>query len=91
MTGDHPQFGNLFYLRNIVFYKISPYHIKLFPSFRIKNTIRRILYEAPWIVPPLALSCLVYYSMDNLHEKYQRKIPGQFDDEDNKNDENNKE
>ncbi|XP_057670456.1 cytochrome b-c1 complex subunit 8-like [Diorhabda carinulata] len=81
MHDEHLRFGNLHHMRNLVVYKISPYHLKMVPSLRIGNLLRRIVQEAPWILPPFSLGYLLYYSMDRLHERISRKQPGEFDHE----------
>ncbi|CAG9859206.1 unnamed protein product [Phyllotreta striolata] len=79
--GHHPQFGNLYYLRNIISYRLSPYHLKSYPALNVKKIIRRIREQIPYIGPPFATLLSLMYILPQVHDKLQRKVPGQFDNE----------
>ncbi|XP_074030392.1 cytochrome b-c1 complex subunit 8-like [Leptinotarsa decemlineata] len=74
--------GTRYFLKSVIFFEVSPFHLKILPSLRIPNTIRRIREEFPYVVPPLAFGWLVYNQTEKLHVKYKRKQPGDYDDED---------
>lgn len=54
-------FGNLYYIRNIVYFKVSSYEQKAFPNFfrdTLKNIVGEVRNHAPYIVPPATLAYL---------------------------------
>lgn len=51
MGGDHPEFGNLYRMRNMIFYKISPYHLKILPKIDVKKYFRRIAENTIYMGP----------------------------------------
>lgn len=54
-------FGNLYYIRNIVYYKVSSYEQRAFAHFwkdSFKNVFNEIRTNAPFIVPPFAIAYL---------------------------------
>ncbi|CAH1114143.1 unnamed protein product [Psylliodes chrysocephalus] len=81
MGGDHPEFGNLYRMRNMIFYKISPYHLKILPKIDVKKYFRRIAENTIYMGPPFLATVLTMVIGQTLHDKYSRKQPGQFDDE----------
>ncbi|XP_017775984.1 PREDICTED: cytochrome b-c1 complex subunit 8-like [Nicrophorus vespilloides] len=77
-------FGELFKLRGIITYRLSPFEQKAFGgivSHGIPNTLRRMKESFLYVVPPLALGYLVYDQTEKAHMKLMRKQPGQFDDD----------
>lgn len=77
-------FGQLFKLRGIVTYKISHFEQKAFAgwiSHGFPNTIRRILDQIIYVVPPLGMGYLVYDQVEKEHHRLMLKNPADFEDE----------
>ena len=58
MGGNH-KFGKLAYVRNQVWYTLSPNELKPFAGYFSKgfpNLVRRIVQEAPFVAPPIILA-----------------------------------
>lgn len=56
-------FGNLTYVRNQVWFSLSPYEQRPFAKFiknGVPNTIRRIAEELPYVGPPMLMAYGVY-------------------------------
>ena len=57
--GGHHRFGKLAYVRHQVWYTLSPNELKPFAGYFSKgfpNLVRRVLQEAPYIVPPFVIA-----------------------------------
>lgn len=77
-------FGNLFKMRNIRIYSLSPFEQKVFAkifSHAIPNTIRRLVESTPYVVPPFVLGYLYYLGVEVVHEKYMRKNPADYEND----------
>jgi len=78
------EFGKLgVTVRGVVTYRISPYEQKAFaqPMALISNYGRRV-YDNLWHAPPLfILSWFIYDQTEKGYKQWQRKQPGQFDNE----------
>lgn len=79
-------FGNLYYIRNIVYYKVSSYEQRAFANFwkeSLVNIFNEVKTHAPVIVPPFAIAYLgVQWGMAE-RERMIRKDPKLgMDDED---------
>lgn len=80
-------FGNLYYIRNIVYYKVSSYEQKAFGAHFWRDSIINIYNEikthAPFIVPPMATAYLAIQWGIAERERQIRKDPslGYEDDE----------
>lgn len=77
-------FGNLYYIRNIVYYKVSSYEQKAFANFwkdSLKNLYTEVRFNAPYIVPPFTLAYLFLKWGNAEREKMIRKDPSLHQDE----------
>nr|CAI5829737.1 unnamed protein product [Callosobruchus analis] len=77
-------FGELFKLRGIVTYRISPFELKAFGgiiSHGFPNTVRRIAENVLYIVPPLAIGYLVYDQAERKHHQLMLKNPADYENE----------
>lgn len=72
-------FGNLYYIRNIVYYKVSSYEQKAFGAHfwrdSIKNIYNEVRFNAPYMVPPFAIAYLAVQWGIAEREKMIRKDP----------------
>lgn len=61
-------FGNLYYIRNVIYYKVSSYEQKALPDFlwaSFKNLTSETMKYAPLIVPPMTIGYLtIQYCLD---------------------------
>jgi ubiquinol-cytochrome c reductase subunit 8 len=72
-------FGNLAYVRNQVWFSLSPYEQKPFAKFfkaGIPNTIRRCSEEFPFVLPPLLLGYAIFAWTKGEAERMSRKAYG---------------
>lgn len=72
-------FGNLAYVRNQVWFTLSPYEQKPFAKFLktgIPNTLRRFTEEAPFVLPPLLAGYALYAWTVSEAERMSRKAFG---------------
>lgn len=78
-------FGNLFYIRNIIYYRVSSYEQKAFGANFIKDSFRNLYSEvrfnAPYILPPFTLGYLFLKWGEAEREKMVRKDPSLHEDE----------
>lgn len=79
-------FGNLYYMRNIVFTRVSSYEQKAFGNNFFKTSIinlfNEVKFHAPFILPPAALSYLgITWAMAE-RERAIRKDPKLYQDDD---------
>ena len=73
-------FGNLTKVRNQIMYTLSPYEQRPFAKaikVGLPNSIRRIVEEAPYVVPPLILAYAVYSWTINESHRMHRKAFGE--------------
>ncbi|GJQ82891.1 hypothetical protein Trydic_g2627 [Trypoxylus dichotomus] len=80
----HHGFGNLYKLRGIVTYSLSPFEQRAFPKFfshAVPNTIRRITESIPYVVPPFALGYGLYVILEQRHDKVIRKDPREYEND----------
>ncbi|TRY73742.1 hypothetical protein TCAL_00971 [Tigriopus californicus] len=78
------EFGNLAVIRGTVKYHLSPLEQRAFAgaiSQGVPNIFWRFRQSFFYVVPPMLLSYLVYYTAEMEHDRLQRKQPGQFDHE----------
>lgn len=78
-------FGNLYYIRNIVYYKVSSYEQKAFPNFwrdTLRNTFNEIRTHGPFIVPPMAFAYLAVKWAEAERMRLVRKDPSLYKDDD---------
>lgn len=70
--------GNLYYVRNIIYYRVSSYEQRAFPNFW-RESFKNLLYETRrhslYIVPPGILYYLVYRWGVEERERLVRKDP----------------
>uniref|UniRef100_A0A023FG99 Cytochrome b-c1 complex subunit 8 n=1 Tax=Amblyomma cajennense TaxID=34607 RepID=A0A023FG99_AMBCJ len=74
-------FGNLYKLRGIVTYRLSPYEQRAFAGLLkhgLPNTFRRTMDQFPCVVPPFIAAYLVYDWAEREHKKSMRKNPADF-------------
>ncbi|KAJ8964905.1 hypothetical protein NQ317_005116 [Molorchus minor] len=74
-------FGQLYKLRGIITYRLSPFEQKAFAgaiTHGIPNTIRRIAENIPYVVPPLAIGYLIYDQVEKEHHRLMLKDPADF-------------
>lgn len=78
------KFGNLYYIRNILYYKLSPHELKAFGNFwssSLRGVKRDLSANVPYILPPFVL---FYYTINwakKENDKFSRKKPGQYDND----------
>jgi len=74
MGGKH--FGNLYKMRGIITWRLSPYEQKPFVGFLsegLPNLWRRFTSEVFYVTPPLILAYLIYDWGEKEHARLQRK------------------
>lgn len=79
------QFGNLYYIRNVVYYKVSSYEQRAFPNFfkeSIRNIFNEIKFNAPYVLPPAAAAYLAVQWGIAERERLIRKDPKLIKDDD---------
>lgn len=78
-------FGNLYYIRNIVYYKVSSYEQKALGAHFWKESFRNLFNEirthAPYMVPPLSIAYLAVEWGKAEREKMIRKDPNLYKDD----------
>ncbi|XP_067142037.1 cytochrome b-c1 complex subunit 8 [Centruroides vittatus] len=77
-------FGNLHFIRGIIYYTISPYEQRAFAGFikeGIPNLLRRFTSQIFVVGPPFALAYLVYDYGEKLHAQSARKNPDDYKDD----------
>jgi hypothetical protein len=77
MGGNH-KFGKLAYVRNQVWYTLSPNELKPFAGYFSKgfpNLVRRIVQEAPYMLPPFLLGYGLFAWTKNQAYLLGRKPP----------------
>ena len=79
-------FGNLYYIRNIVYYKVSSYEQKAFGSHfwidSIINAFNEIKFNAKFILPPFTLAYLAIKWGEAERDRLVRKDPNLHKDDD---------
>ncbi|XP_015173626.1 PREDICTED: cytochrome b-c1 complex subunit 8 [Polistes dominula] len=78
------EFGNLYKLRRIVFFRLSPHEQKAFKgmiSEGIPNTIRRFQSSVFFYAPILGLNYMVYLWAKDTDRKLTRKNPDLYKDD----------
>ncbi|KAH6935850.1 hypothetical protein HPB50_010813 [Hyalomma asiaticum] len=74
-------FGNLYKLRGIVMYRLSPYEQRAFAGLfkqGIPNVIRRTKDQVLYVLPPFFVTYLFYDWGVREHAKSMRKNPADF-------------
>jgi ubiquinol-cytochrome c reductase subunit 8 len=69
-------FGNLAYVRNQIWFTLSPYEQRPFAKAiktGLPNTLRRITEEAPYVLPPLLLGYAIFAWTTGEAHKRSRK------------------
>lgn len=79
-------FGNLYYIRNIVYTRVSSYEQKAFGNHFWKhsliNLFNEIKFNAPFILPPVTLAYLTLQWGHAERERMVRKDPNLYKDDD---------
>ncbi|KAH9493490.1 hypothetical protein DERF_014231 [Dermatophagoides farinae] len=74
-------FGNLAFIRNVIYIRLSPYEQKAFPNY-LKNTwngFRRDFNNVfPYAAPPFLASYLIYTWGNQENERASRKNPADY-------------
>ncbi|CAB3366757.1 Hypothetical predicted protein [Cloeon dipterum] len=82
MGGKH--FGELYKVRGLITYKISPFEQRAFAGFishGIANTIRRFRGQALRVIPPFIATYLIYDSVEKQHHHMLRKNPADYEND----------
>jgi len=82
-------FGNLYYIRNIVYFKVSSYEQKAFGNFwreSIRNMFSEIKLYAPYILPPACIGYLTIRWAEAERMRMLRKDPSLYKDDDDDDD-----
>ncbi|KPI91264.1 Cytochrome b-c1 complex subunit 8 [Papilio xuthus] len=82
------QFGNLAFIRGILYFRLSPYEQRAYAGVLTKglpNLVPRTLMTLPFWMPPFAFGALIYFYVDDLHRRSKRKNPKDYIDEVNPN------
>ncbi|CAH1103893.1 unnamed protein product [Psylliodes chrysocephalus] len=77
-------FGQLHRLRGIVVFKLSHFEQKAFAgiiSHGFPNTLRRILDQIPYVVPPLGLAYIIYDQTEKEHHRLMLKNPADYEND----------
>ncbi|KAJ8950859.1 hypothetical protein NQ318_011155 [Aromia moschata] len=77
-------FGQLYKLRGIITYRLSPFEQKAFAgiiSHGVPNTIRRISESFLYVVPPLALGYIIYDQVEKEHHRLMLKNPADYEND----------
>ncbi|XP_019869504.1 cytochrome b-c1 complex subunit 8 [Aethina tumida] len=77
-------FGELYKLRGIITYRLSPFELKAFAgiiSHGLPNTVRRIAENVLYIVPPLAIGYVTYSEIEKAHHNMMKKNPADYENE----------
>ncbi|XP_026466104.1 cytochrome b-c1 complex subunit 8-like [Ctenocephalides felis] len=80
--GKH--FGELYKIRGLVSYTLSPFEQKAFAGLISKglpNTLRRIRESAFIILPPTIIAYLVYDTVEKKYAQLQRKNPADYEND----------
>ncbi|XP_018327410.1 cytochrome b-c1 complex subunit 8 [Agrilus planipennis] len=80
--GKH--FGELYHMRNIITYRLSPFEQRAFAnviSKSIGNTFRRFRESVFYVVPPLVGAYVIYDAVEREHDRLMRKNPADFENE----------
>lgn len=76
-------FGHLYYMRNIVTFRVSSYEQRAFPNFfkeSMINVFNEFKTHAPAIIPPMAIAYLTVKWGEAEHERRTRKDPNLYKD-----------
>lgn len=80
--GKH--FGELAFIRGIVYYKLSPHEQKPFAGalkYGIPNFVTRASPNWMYYVPPFIIGYLIYKTCEEIHYQDHRKNPKDYADE----------
>ncbi|CAM1319683.1 Uncharacterised protein g7281 [Pycnogonum litorale] len=78
------QFGNLYKVRGVVYYKLSPFELKPLAGMithGLPNMIRRIREEIFYVVPPFIAGYMILDWADKTHAQLQRKNPADYEND----------
>ncbi|CAK1578310.1 unnamed protein product [Parnassius mnemosyne] len=78
------QFGNLAYIRGILYFRLSPYEQKAFAgAFKkgLPNLVPRTFMTLPYWLPPFLIAGMVYHCVEEAYRKSKRKNPKDYIDE----------
>lgn len=77
-------FGNLAFVRNVIYMRISPYEQRAFPNFW-KNTWKGFKRDfksvAPYATPPFTIAYLVYCWGEQKNLELSRKNPKDYEND----------
>ena len=77
-------FGNLYYIRNIIYYRVSSYEQRAFAGFwkeSLRNTFNEVRKHGPYIAPPFAIAYLAVQWGIAERERMIRKDPNLYKDD----------
>ncbi|KAB0800088.1 hypothetical protein PPYR_07968 [Photinus pyralis] len=77
-------FGELYKLRGIITYRLSPFEQRAFAfaiSKGVPNMFRRIREEIFYVVPPFLVGYLAYDMLTKKHQQLMRKNPADFEND----------
>lgn len=80
----HLRFGNLAFIRNVIYVRMSPFEQQIFPSF-LKNTWngfkRDFSNNFPYAAPPLIAGYLLYVWGNEENKRLSRKNPADYEND----------
>lgn len=77
-------FGNLYYIRNVVYYRVSNYEQRAFANFwkdSMVNIFNEFKTHAPYILPPFTIGYLAVRWAEAERERMVRKDPSLYKDD----------
>lgn len=80
----HLKFGNLAFVRNVIYVRMSPFEQKIFPHF-LESTWRGFRRDFsnnfPYAAPPAVLGYLLYTWGNEENKRLSRKNPADYVDD----------
>ncbi|KAK5643270.1 hypothetical protein RI129_007115 [Pyrocoelia pectoralis] len=77
-------FGELYKLRGIIMYRLSPFEQRAFAnaiSKGVPNVFRRIREEIFYVLPPFVVGYLTYDVLTKKHHQLMRKNPADYEND----------
>lgn len=77
-------FGELYKLRGIIMYRISPFEQRAFAlaiSKGVPNVFRRIREEMFYVLPPFMIGYIAYDLLTKKHKQLMRKNPADYEND----------
>lgn len=78
------KFGNLHFVRNIIYYRLSPHELKAFGGFwsgSLRGLKRDASNNLPYFIPPFIIAYFTVNWAKKENARISRKLPGQFDND----------